>query len=319
MKLIEQYLHVIGNHLPLRGKKDIIAELRSLLLDELEAKYGPHPQEKDILAAIGQFGSPKEVARRYTGDRPLIARPLEDAYFFILKIMAFGITIGFTVSLIVGLIGNAFTEISPLKTILDFFLKTGGAIISGTGSLTLIFIGLSRFPCIPAKELDFEEWKPEDLKGVELDNSIPSKIESLLSVIAILALIIVANIAPSIVSQGERSIQYTGLVLKHTVDIGRLIPYIRIATVLWIIEAFQCAYLYFRQNKPLAFVVSELVLKIASPVLSLVMFADSLLYNNYEGIVGIRALFLIGAIGGAVSLIKFIISEARKRLENRAT
>lgn len=316
MKLLEQYLHVVGNHLPLRGKKDILNELRTLLLDEIEEKFGSAPTEQELMGALKQFGSPREVARRYKGDSPLIAKNLEEAYFFILKIMAFGITIGFTVTMIIQLLGNDFTDISPVKTLLDFLLKTVNAIISGTGSLTLIFIGLSRFPCINAKDLDFEEWTPEELKGVELNNPVPSKLECLFTVLANIVLLFLANLLPNLVSSVESKVHFTGIVLGHTVDVGRFLMYIRIASILWILEAVEYAWLYFRQQKSASVYVTEIILKITTPVLSLIMFLDSALYRSYTGIIGVRLLFLIGAIGGTIALIKYAVTEIRRKLEN---
>ena len=315
MKLLEQYLVVVGNHLPLRGKKDILKELRTLLLDEIEEKFGMNPSEEDLGNALKQFGSPREVARRYKGETQIIASNLEDAYFFILKVMAFGISIGFTVTLIINMLGNSFTDLSPIKILFDFLLKTVTAIISGTGALTLVFIGLSRFPCINAKDLDFEEWTPAELKGVELDNPLPSRIECLFTVLANILLVVFANLLPDLVSMIESKVHYTGIVLGHTVNVSRLLIYIRIASVFWILEAGAYAYLYFRQKKSIAVIATEIILKIATPILSLVLFLDSSLYQSYTGIIGVRLLFLIGAIGGTIALVKYAVTEIKRKIE----
>jgi hypothetical protein len=43
MKLIEQYLRAISYNLPLSKRKDVVEELRSLMMDEIEQRFGAEP------------------------------------------------------------------------------------------------------------------------------------------------------------------------------------------------------------------------------------------------------------------------------------
>ncbi len=64
MKLIEQYLKAVEVKLPWRGRSDIIAELRSLLSDSIEERFGSEPTEAELKTALLEFGSPGTVAAR---------------------------------------------------------------------------------------------------------------------------------------------------------------------------------------------------------------------------------------------------------------
>ena len=57
MKLVEKYVHAVGQKLPLKGREDTKKELKSLILDEIEEKYGDNPKEEDI----------KKARERYAG------------------------------------------------------------------------------------------------------------------------------------------------------------------------------------------------------------------------------------------------------------
>lgn len=63
MELIERYVHEVGRRLPKKQRADVEAELRSLLMDALEARAGAAPaagapSEADQAAVLVEFGPP---------------------------------------------------------------------------------------------------------------------------------------------------------------------------------------------------------------------------------------------------------------------
>lgn len=312
MKLIDQYLYLVGKSLPLRGKKDLLKELETLILDDIEERFGPSPKEADILYALKQFGSPKEVAARYTGEKPLFAPAVEQLYRFILAVMIAGIAIGFSVNAIVALARQPDSlEVTDLA---GFLFGMINAIIAGTGTVTLLAIGASRIPAIAALQAEKDDWIAEEVKGVELDEHIPSRIESLITVAFTAVLVVLANRMPWVVSLAEEKIGYTGLVLSHTVSIARLVPYIRMASVFWILEALQHVAFYIRHKRTALETGIDIVIKAASAVLAIVMFFDTGLYLDYAGIMGFRLLMLISAVASLVSLVFYVKKMIEKKI-----
>jgi len=75
MDLIDHYLAAIAGHLPADKARDIIAELRDVLLsrrEEQEAELGRPLEPGEVEAMVKAFGRPLEVAARYWPTRYLI-------------------------------------------------------------------------------------------------------------------------------------------------------------------------------------------------------------------------------------------------------
>ena len=85
MKDLDKYIYAIGQKLPIKGREETKKELKSLILDEIEAKYGENPTEDDILAFIQDFGAPVKVAKKYSDSKGVISDGLTDLYFLILN------------------------------------------------------------------------------------------------------------------------------------------------------------------------------------------------------------------------------------------
>ena len=65
MNLIDRYIQEVGRYIP-RGKRgDILTELRSLLVDTLEDRFGQTPSETQVEDLLKEFGRPRDVAASY--------------------------------------------------------------------------------------------------------------------------------------------------------------------------------------------------------------------------------------------------------------
>ncbi len=90
MELVERYLYAVGKKLPMKKRKDIVNELRSLIMDNLDDRAkGDNPTEDEITQVLMEMGAPAEVAKRYrTGPQWLIGPELFDVYKMVVSIVA---------------------------------------------------------------------------------------------------------------------------------------------------------------------------------------------------------------------------------------
>ena len=65
MDLIDRYLHEVGRYLPRRKRGDILVELRSLLEDTMEDRFGKEPSDEQLKELLKEFGRPRDVAASY--------------------------------------------------------------------------------------------------------------------------------------------------------------------------------------------------------------------------------------------------------------
>lgn len=294
MKLLDQYLYAIGKKLPFKGRKEIEMELKSLMLDELEGKYGDSPTDDQIETFIASYGSPREVANRYKSDNLVIGSGYTDIYFMIMKIMVLAMTIAFTVTFVVQLLNGEFeTNSSIVIGFLTVPLNIFSACLGAFGGLTLVFIAMTRFNNDQSINID-EDWTPAELKDVKVGPEVESKISSAFAIFFIILFIVVINVLPGLISIGERSFETSGIMLQHYINIDVFRSYLLPLTAVWIGELIYHAFnLYNGPSRTLAFY--DLVLEIVSAALIVSIFFDMSLYQDYTGIIGFRSMF--GVVG----------------------
>jgi hypothetical protein len=65
MSLLDRYIHEVGRFLPRKKRGSIQAELRSSVVDTLEDRYGPDPDQAQVEEILLEFGKPRDVAASY--------------------------------------------------------------------------------------------------------------------------------------------------------------------------------------------------------------------------------------------------------------
>jgi hypothetical protein len=88
MELVERYLQAVEEHLPRRGRQDMLAELRSNLESEMESReeeLGRTLTESEVAAILEAHGMPVMVASRYGSQHFLIGPTLFPVYWYTLK------------------------------------------------------------------------------------------------------------------------------------------------------------------------------------------------------------------------------------------
>jgi hypothetical protein len=91
MTLLDRYLDAVRKKLPRNQRDDIVAELRDILLSQIEAEETTHGRrltDDEIAAILKRFGRPMTVAARYGASNYLIGPAVYPAYVASLKLVA---------------------------------------------------------------------------------------------------------------------------------------------------------------------------------------------------------------------------------------
>ena len=168
--LLERYLLAVERRLPLQGRKDIVAEIRSNLMDTLEDRYLPDAilDDKQLEEELRKLGSPHTVAAGYRQSDALIDPRFNPVFRFFVTFVA-PIVAG--AMLLAGIVSFALSKgESPFWSIWEMFANIWGAVVGLIGSVALILVIITRFfPQLgQGKDLDFmkeehKEWSISDL------------------------------------------------------------------------------------------------------------------------------------------------------------
>ncbi len=315
MKIVEQYLRAVGSKLPWKSRKDITEELRSLLMDQIDAEYGADPSDAEVKEIITKFGSPGQAAARYKSDRQVILPGLAELYFMIMAIMAGAMLLAFTTVFIVEALQGMPEGRTLAKGILMIFANAFGAWLSGVGGLTLVFIVLSRFV---RNTIDIDEgWTVDDLKDIQVDKKLESKAELIFSIVFLFIFIALMNLYPSIVTLAENLFSRSGLPLGHRIVIEMFRRYIGFLTILWAGGIISGLLVLQKGEKGKGLMLGEMALSAAGALLMGIMLADSHLYTDVSGWVGFKVVFTIVLVVNLAEIGSGIFRIVRERVVER--
>jgi hypothetical protein len=311
MKLLEKYIYAIGMHLPYKNRQDIKDELRSLLMDQLETEYGPEPTADQIEKVIVEFGSPREVAARYTENRYVIGMGYYDLYFMIMKIIAGALSIAFVVLFAIELLAEQPEGLELVTAILSVPARILGAFVGAVGGLTIAFILMTRYAKENVVNLD-ENWTVKELEQIQVGNqkvSLPGIIAELFfSTI----FIIVLNVYPQVVTMAEEAFS-VGIPVQHTIDIQVFSMYVLVLTFLYVLDVIYDLLLLKTREITRRLRVFLLTKELASVALVGVMLSDNDLYLQDTGLLGFKVIFIIVL----VVAIAQVIGEAYRLIANK--
>jgi hypothetical protein len=198
MELIERYLQAIGRHLPPKQRADILSELRSSLVDDLEARAGDQPKQSDVVALLKAMGPPDKVAASYHPEgQYLIGPALYPIFRMVLGIVLFAV-IG--AQLLAVLIALALRDqpISVLDSIWGIFNSLPAAL----GFVVLVFALLQWFDVRP--ELDEEPFDPLALPALADDEPVKAGEQAISVIVGVVVLVLLSKF----VFDGGFSIRY---------------------------------------------------------------------------------------------------------------
>lgn len=295
MKLIDQYIYAINKKLPYDSRKEITLELKSLLLDDLESKYGDTPTDEQIKELIKSYGSPSTLANQYNPHRSIIGTGFTDLYYFIAKMIFLGLSIALLITYIINLFNNGFSLDTFAFGFVKILMNLGSTMISAIGLLTIIFIVLTRLYKEEIVDLD-ENWTPDDLKDIQISPKVNSLFESIFTIVFTSIALILLNAVPYLISLGEKSFEFSGLTLGHYIDIDRFKFYLIFVSIAWISQIIFHILLLFHGRKTKNISIFEIIVEGFNFLLLVTMVQDMSLYTNYNSPLGFRALFLLIAV-----------------------
>jgi hypothetical protein len=164
MELIDRYVYEVGRYLPPKNRADIQAELRSLLIDTLEARVKGEASEDDIVALLKEFGRPAKVAASYRPESQYLIGPeLFPTFRTVVGIAALVILVVHVVLFVLPLLINPdpFIALGALSSMV-------GSAVSVLGAIVAIFYVFQYFDVRLAKPS--EAWDPRELPEVEVKN-----------------------------------------------------------------------------------------------------------------------------------------------------
>ena len=137
--LIDRYIYAVTKHMKSAMKKDVAAELETIIQDMLEERCEDvTPTERDIKVVLTELGTPNELASKYKGETQdcLIGQPYYSVYVYVLKIVTACISGGMLLAQIMAaLTSHTIWYTAIYRTIGGIF----GGILTGFAFVTLLF------------------------------------------------------------------------------------------------------------------------------------------------------------------------------------
>jgi hypothetical protein len=168
MELIDRYVFEVGRHLPRKQRADIQVELKSTLVDTLEARVEGEPSQEDEIELLKEFGPPNKVAASYWPQGQFLIGPS----LFPLFRMVVSITLLVFVIVQLVLVGISLVfnqEVFTFLTLLDILSEMLGSAFTAFGIIVIVFAILQRFDVKPDED---DEWDPLELPQVEPQDTV---------------------------------------------------------------------------------------------------------------------------------------------------
>jgi len=299
MELIDKYIYEIGKKLPVKTKKEIINELHSLMLDEIESQYGSDPSEDQLREYIDEYGSPWEVAARYRKDEMIISNAYSELYYLLIKIVVFALSIAFLTIFIINVVTHIDNP-NILNNIFKLFGNIISASLSGVGAVTIVFILISRN--FDEKEIDIDiPWNAKELDAVHITKEKESKGSLAFELILSIIFLSLLNYAPKFIGFLEKSFERSSIELGHYINPEVFSSLLLLISIVWVIEIISIILKIVVENK-YAYLFEIITNILNLGVLIYIIQLDSL-YINYQSILGFRAIFIFAFIAGIIDLI----------------
>ncbi len=294
MDIIDKYIYAIGKKLPYDSRDEIKRELKSLLLDEIDSSCGENPSINDVEKIIYEFGSPKQVAKRYKNDDAIISSIYTNLFFMISKIIIGSLTIAFSTIFIINIISNWLTAAVVLENIIDLFLNIFNSSLAAIGFLTVIFILITKFSNEQFLDLE-EDWSVDELEDIKLSPDKVSKVETIVDIFFTVLFLSILNIAPGVISVAERGFEASGLKLGHNINTSIFTTFLIFISIVWILEIIiNIVKLLTGNTKKLK--MYEILVELFNFIILLFMSTSQSLYLNYTSLLGFRAIFMLVTI-----------------------
>jgi hypothetical protein len=207
--LIDNYVSEIGRRLPRRTRKDIEAEIRSILqdmLDERSQKSGKPVDEEMTLEVLKAYGAPEKVAATYLGERYLVGPRLYPAFMLVLRIVA--VVVGVLAAIGLGVaLSHAQSPHNAVETVTTAIGNFIASLMTSLGNIVLIFAIIEWALYRAGSKADFKglpqekEWDPRSLLKTSPTNLVRMG-ETIAEIVGACIAIIIFNFYPQILGFG---------------------------------------------------------------------------------------------------------------------
>jgi len=160
MNLIDRYIHEVGRFIPPRKRGDILTELRSLLVDTLEDRFGETPSDSQVEDLLKEFGSPKDVAASYhPASQYLVGPTLFPLFRMVAGIVVAAVLGAQAIAWGIGMFvaGGSFSVLEIISSLVN-------SVPISLGWVLITFMILQYFDAKPY--LDQEPWDPAKLPEI---------------------------------------------------------------------------------------------------------------------------------------------------------
>ena len=333
MEIIERYIYAIKRRLPAKMSDDIAQEIKSLLYDELEEKFGDKETylKEEIEQVMIEMGHPREVAERYRGGKQYLIGPeIFPIYKMVTSIVLGAVTLGLVISFIVSAFTiQTTTAWDSIKPFFNFFPSLISAWMGAIGGLTITFAVIEHFAKLDGKEIDLSEgWKPSELPELPEEKDIVQLWEPIVSMVFIIIWMILLN--SYVYTQGAilESLEHvTFLPILNIEALDQFLPVWNLSLALSL--GLQIVYLVTHKHT-LFTRIFEIVLNLLG-IAILVMVLNGPILVHFDQVVdffkeshltmamveanyryAIKILIGLSGIGMFINIIKLIVQQARK-------
>lgn len=203
MNLIERYLYQVEKYLPKSTRKEIINELRSLILEQLDDQSISQDDEQQIAQVLKDFGEPMKVAASYTRHDTLIAKELVPIFNLVLKIILYSVPLALLFVSMIDYFSNHETY-SVLDLLLSMAYSIPNilmAIMSGIGINFVIFAGITKaMNSEDFEELQKPEFDPKKLPQIPKSIYKISLFEALISILGSVVVLYILNYQQGVIA-----------------------------------------------------------------------------------------------------------------------
>ena len=207
--LIDNYVSEIGRRLPRRTRKDIEAEIRSILqdmLDERSQKTGKPVDEEMTLEVLKAYGAPEKVAATYQGERYLVGPRLYPIFMLVLRIVL--VVVGVLAAIGLGIaLSHAQNPQNAVETVLTAIGNFIASLLTALGNIVMIFAIIEWALYRAGSKADFKglpqekEWDPRSLLKASPSNLVKMG-ETIAEIVGAFVAIIIFNFYPQILGFG---------------------------------------------------------------------------------------------------------------------
>ena len=207
--LIDNYVSEVGRRLPAKTRRDIEAEIRSILqdmLDERSQKTGKPVDEEMILEVLKAYGSPEKVAATYHGERYLIGPRLYPTFMLVLRIVLVVVGVLAVIGLVIALSHTQGLQNAP-ETVFTAIGNFLGSLMTALGNLVLIFAIIEWALFQEGAKVDFKgipnnkAWDPRSLLKASPSNLVKLG-DTIAEMVFTFVAIIIFNFYPQVLGFG---------------------------------------------------------------------------------------------------------------------